>query len=101
MAMPIVSLLLIALSPHSSTANSGSNQKAVVGATLESRFSPDLKILYFSADAPSSNTPNSTDKPVSNRIFEIPILFETMSAHRVHCTSIGPNACHVPRRKQP
>jgi Tol biopolymer transport system component len=47
---------------------------------LEARFSPDLKVLYYSADMASSNVAGSSAESVPIRIFQRPILIKNGSA---------------------
>jgi hypothetical protein len=56
---------------------------------LEARFSPDLKTLYFSADAPASNVQNAADKSVSSRIFQI--AFFLGKTRHIHEDADAPN----------
>jgi hypothetical protein len=56
---------------------------------LEARFSPDLKIPYFSADIPPSDVPGSAGNQVSSRIFEMRISISRAHLHQTDRQSKG------------
>jgi hypothetical protein len=43
---------------------------------LEARLSPDVKMLYFSADGPPSNAARATGAAMPSRIFQLPVKFQ-------------------------
>jgi Tol biopolymer transport system component len=81
-ASPGQSLLFVACAQNGDWTVPKALHPAIEG--LEARFSPDLKFLYFSADIPVPNLPNSTDKAVSSRIFEIPFPMKPRNACGLH-----------------
>lgn len=67
------SLLFIAFAQNGRWTDPKALQPVIEG--IEARLSPDLKVLYFSAEIPASNVAGSTEKLVSSRIFQMPIPF--------------------------
>jgi Tol biopolymer transport system component len=80
-ASPGQSLLFVAFAQNRNWTVPQALQPATEG--LEARFGPNLKILYFSAETPSSKS-DSTDTPRSSRIFQIPMLLKTQNAIGPH-----------------